>query len=393
MSRSNDFEHHDLAVKAIQGDAEAFEQLYLRYATNILYHARRFVKDLSEAEDAAQESVIEMYRNIGTLKDPDAFLPWMYRLTKFVCLKHIRNLEAKRGGNDIADIDDYTEILADEKKESDPAKSIVENENAEAIRGVIERLPDKQRESLILFYYEGLSYREIAAALGSSPSTVSTNIMKAKKRIALELEPAIALAITADAGAKLAGISVPAFQAACKVGLVKSTAAGFGYGAVTSAGKYAAHGLKALSASGNILTACVLVAAATTITASVAAAAAPPVVPVIPEAPPIVVQAPAETYLPNVEISFSDGDCACGHVNPQTAAIFLEDDTDLTESWEISSGGAVVSSGEGETAQLSGLPDGDYTIRFVVASADGRKAHATRDFLITSAPFKEGKYL
>jgi RNA polymerase sigma-70 factor (ECF subfamily) len=393
MSRSNEFEYRDLAVKAIRGDAEAFEQLYLRYTNSILYHARRYINDPVEAEDAAQEAVIEMYRNIGTLKDPNAFVPWMYRLTKFVCLKHVRDLASKRGGQSVADIDDFAEILADENTESDPAKAIVEEERTRAIRATIGRLPEKQREAVILFYYEGLSYREIAAAQGTTPSTVSTNIMKAKRKIAQELEPAIALAVAADAGAKLTGVSIPAFRAACEVGLAKSAAAGFGFGSVTAAGHYAASGFKAVSPANSFLTVCLSAAAAVTILASATALSATP--DPVAEAPPVAAapQAPAAEYMPDADISFLDGDCACGHVNPKSAVLSLPNDTDVSESWEILSGGAAVSSGEGLEVSLAGLADGDYQIRYIVVSADGQKAYSARAFLVTSEPIEDALYL
>jgi RNA polymerase sigma-70 factor (ECF subfamily) len=386
MSESKEFEHRDLAVKAIDGDTAAFEQLYLRYTNSILYHARRFIKDPDEAEDAAQEAVIEMYRNISTLKDPNAFVPWMYRLTKFVCLKHIRALDSKRGGHSVADIDDYAEVLADPGKEADPEKTMVEGERTDAIRAVIGHLPEKQREAVILFYYEGLSYREIAAAQGTTPSTVSTNIMKAKRKIAQELEPAIALAVATDAGAKLAGVSIPAFQAACKVGLAKSAAAGFGFGSVTAAGHYAASGLKVVSPANSFLTVCVSTAVVVTILASVTALSSTPV-------PAEVPQIPAVEYMPDADIAFLDGDCACGHVNPQNAVLSLSNDKDVTESWDILSGGAAVSSGEGMDVSLAGLPDGDYQLRFIIVSEDGRKAYSTRAFLITSELIEKGIYL
>jgi RNA polymerase sigma-70 factor (ECF subfamily) len=382
-SRSNEFEYRDLVIAAIRGDEVAFEQLCQRYSKSILYQAKRFISDSHEAEDAAQEAVIAIYRNISTLKDPNAFVPWMYRLTKFVCLNHVRNLETKRGGQVMVDIDDYSETLEDEK-ESDPAKLMVEDERVNTVRGIIEQLPEKQREAVTLFYYEGLSYHEIAVAQGTTRSTVSTNIMKAKKKIARDLESVIAMAITADAGAKLAGINIPAFQAACQAGIAKSAAIGLGHGAVTEAGAFAARGGNAhAAANSTALSVGLSVAATVVIIASVGVLAAPD-----PASPPTVA-----AYMPAADIAFLGGECDCGHVNPQSATLSLSSSTDMTESWEILSGGALVSSGTGEAAQFGVLPDGDYTINYtIVSSLDGRKAHSERAFLITSGP-TEGLYL
>ena len=370
MSRSNEFEHRDLVIKAIQGDTDAFERLYRQYTKSILYHAHRFISDKTEAEDAAQEAVIEMYRNISTLKDPDAFLPWMYRLTKFVCLKHVRKLKTGMGHYGMSDIDEYAEALADESGESDPSELIVEGEKVEVIRGIIEKLPEKQRETLILYYYEGLNYREIAAALDSKPSTVSTNIMKAKKKIAkeLNLESFIAMAITADVGASLAGINIPAFQAACSLGVAKTAAAGLG-GIATQAGQHAGQGIQgAASQSTTVLSTGVSVAATAGIIATVSAVSPVP--------------NPAY-YTPDANISFAGGICECGHVNPGSATLYLADDSDTIRSWEVLSGESVISSGTGANIEIAGLAEGVYTVKYIIVSKNGDTARSTRTFLIT----------
>ena len=376
MSRSNEFEHRDLVVKAIRGDTEAFECLYRQYTKSILYHARRYISNPAEAEDAAQEAVVEMYRNISTLKDPDAFLPWMYRLTKFVCLKHVRSLKTGMGHYGMSDIDDYTDVLADESSKSDPSELMVEGERVETIRGIIEQLPDKQRETLILYYYEGLNYREIAAALGSKPSTVSTNIMKAKKRIAqeLKLDSFIAMAITADLSTKLAGINIPAFQAACSTSVSQTAAAGLG-GVLTQAGQQASQGLQGSTT--------------TAVSTGVSAAAAAGVIATV----SLVSPKPDPAYfVPDADIAFSGGVCECGHVNPRSATLSLSDGSDSIEAWEILAGEDIVLTGSGASVEIAGLPDGIYTISYIVASKEGDKARSFRAFVITAGE-TDGLYL
>ena len=378
MSRSNEFEHRDLVIKAIKGDTEAFEQLYRNYTKNILYHARRYISDQAEAEDAAQEAIVEMYRNISTLKNPDAFLPWMYRLTKFVCLKHVRSLKTGMGHYGMTDIDDYVDVLADETGKSEPSELMVEGERVETIKGIIDRLPEKQRETLILYYYEGLSYREIAAALDSKPSTVSTNIMKAKKRIAqeLKLESFIAMAITADVGAKLAGVNIPAFQAACNLGVAKTAAAGLG-GVSTLVGQQAGQGVQGAAQAST--------AASTGVSAAAAAGVIATVTAISPTPDPAF-------FVPDADITFSGGACECGHVNPHSATLYLSDNSDSIEAWEILAGEDIVLEGTGSVVELAGMPDGVYTINYVVVSAEGDRARSYRAFIITAGE-TDGLYL
>jgi len=173
----------ELVERAVAGDVAAFEQLVQENMKTILYQARRYIHKPEDAEDAAQEAIIAMYRSIATLRNPEAFRSWMYRLIKFVCLKHVRSQESGPGGTVVADVDEYAESLRDDSHGSDPEEWVEERERSEIIAGLINALPEKQRESIILFYYEGLSYKEIGRALGATTSAVSTNIMKAKKNI------------------------------------------------------------------------------------------------------------------------------------------------------------------------------------------------------------------
>ncbi|MDR1816402.1 MAG: sigma-70 family RNA polymerase sigma factor [Clostridiales Family XIII bacterium] len=174
---------------AKDGDVRAFESLCGMFAKSILFEARRYIGNPHDADDAAQEAVIAMHRSIGGLRDPDAFRPWMYRLVKYCCLKHVRRLNVLKGGEDAADIDDYSESLPDERSEGNPQESLLADERVALIRKAIGQLCERQRESLILYYYENLTYSEIAYALGCTASTVSTNIMKAKRNIARMLAP------------------------------------------------------------------------------------------------------------------------------------------------------------------------------------------------------------
>jgi RNA polymerase sigma-70 factor (ECF subfamily) len=177
----------DLVVRAIDGDARAFESLCELFAKSILFEAHRYVRNPSDADDAAQEAVIAMHASIRNLRDPDAFRPWLYRLVKYCCLKHVHRLRSQKGGDEAADIDDYAESLPDEARDGNPQELLLEGERVEIVRRLVEQLCEKQREALILYYYENMSYREIASALRCTTSTVSTNIMKAKRNIARRL--------------------------------------------------------------------------------------------------------------------------------------------------------------------------------------------------------------
>jgi RNA polymerase sigma-70 factor (ECF subfamily) len=395
-----------MVSRAIRGDADAFEALVREYSKTILYQARRYIRHPDEAEDAAQEAVIAMYESIHTLRKPEAFRSWMYRLVKFVCLKHIRDLSARRGGQDAGDIDDYADSLASDRREEDPSLSAEDRERSAQILRIIGTLPEKQREALVLHYYDGLSYREIAKAIGSTTSTVSTNILKAKRKIVRELEPALAMAIAMDAHSKLAGIDLTAFHAHAMAGVaaagsaaaaVGAGAGAAGAGATTgaaggatgaSSGGAGASGA-ANTQHGQIVGAAAAVAAAGVVTALVLSGgdgAASPVA----EAPGAV----AAVEQIAAEIVFEGGECACGHLNPKDEQLVIHTEGATAREWTMLKDGEVFRTGEGRELWLNpeSLEEGDYVIRYVVTGADGGKATVERAFAIRHGDYDAADY-
>lgn len=174
-----------LVEDAIRGDHEAFAQVYESCSRKILYWARLYMKNEAEAEDAAQEAVIKMYRDIGQLKYATRFNFWMYSVIKNVCLMMKRkNSMAK----DLLNISDYENVILEKRLEFLPEKYAESNEAKELILGIIETLPPQRQEATRLYYYSDMQKGEIAEIMGISPNAVSSTIAKARKDIKRELE-------------------------------------------------------------------------------------------------------------------------------------------------------------------------------------------------------------
>ncbi|MDR0853536.1 MAG: RNA polymerase sigma factor [Clostridiales Family XIII bacterium] len=174
-----------LVNRAISGDPAAFEELYVQKAQSILFHAYGILKSHHDAEDAAQEVVLRMYRDIGKLRAPEAFNSWMHRIVINVCY----TLAAKRSGRkEDFDEDETVGEIAEEHIDYLPQEYLVREELFNELKAVIEGLPAKRRSAITMHYFDNMSYKEIAEAMDSTISTVSTNIVRGKIQIKEAME-------------------------------------------------------------------------------------------------------------------------------------------------------------------------------------------------------------
>jgi len=171
-----------LIKKAMRGNERAFEHLYKRYIKEIIYHARSLLASPEDAEDAAQEVVIALQKNIRSLHSPYAFKSYLVKIVYTVCATRNRSHQAPS-----EQIEDYEDVLED-SSELGPQGSLEQMELSEAIGKVIAELPPKQRESLVLRYLDDLDYEEIAQLQNVSINTVGSNILRAKKTLKYLIE-------------------------------------------------------------------------------------------------------------------------------------------------------------------------------------------------------------
>jgi RNA polymerase sigma-70 factor (ECF subfamily) len=169
-----------LIRQAIAGDAAAVEQLCQLYAKTILFQARLLVRNKNEAEDVAQRVAIEMLRGIQHLRSSYAFRSWLQRLIVSACSR--QNAQTQRE-LERAESLEFAEAVVDDSPEARPEDEMVSKDMKRYVGGYLEKLPPAQAVALTMYYYEQLSYKEIAAALGISVGAVSSTIAKAKKNL------------------------------------------------------------------------------------------------------------------------------------------------------------------------------------------------------------------
>jgi RNA polymerase sigma-70 factor (ECF subfamily) len=169
-----------LIRQAIAGDASALEQLCRQYAKTILFQTRLLVRNKDDAEDVAQRVAIAMLNDIQKLRSPYAFRSWLQRLIVNACNR--QNAMTQREYGRVEGLE-LAESVVDESLEARPEESAVSKDMERFVGGYLEKLPPAQAVSLTLYYYEELSYKEIAETMGVSLGSVSNTISKAKQNL------------------------------------------------------------------------------------------------------------------------------------------------------------------------------------------------------------------
>jgi RNA polymerase sigma-70 factor (ECF subfamily) len=147
-----------------------FEQAMRRYERLVLATALRLLGNLADAQDAAQEVFLRLYRNRNMLQSP-ALAGWLYRVTVNVC----HDLRRRRP--------EATAECERAAEAPDPQQLMVETERRRVLEMSLRVLAEKERAALVLRDLEGLSTSEVAHILGSSEATVRSQISKARVKM------------------------------------------------------------------------------------------------------------------------------------------------------------------------------------------------------------------
>ena len=176
----------------LQGDSEAFGELVRRYGDSLLGYLTKICRNREQAKDLFQETFRKVHEKAHTLRSSQ-FKSWLYTIATRVAMDALRKQKRVRmvslNSQVDCDGDNCPElgavIVADER--DDPSQEVVKTEQKQLVRRAVESLPDRQRVTLVLAYYQGLSYREVATTLDCSIGTVKTQMFRALRTLAQRL--------------------------------------------------------------------------------------------------------------------------------------------------------------------------------------------------------------
>ena len=169
-----------LVTRARAGDAYAFERIMLATEQRVVSIAWRMLGNSDDAQDAAQDVYLRVFKYLGRFRMGEDFRGWLYRITINVCHDLARR---KRSTTQLSEIDSDEEYAAVEDTGTDPETRTLRRQQLALVRRALHLLSAKERAALVLRDLEGLSTEEVARALGSRPGTVRSQVSSARAKI------------------------------------------------------------------------------------------------------------------------------------------------------------------------------------------------------------------
>ncbi|MDO5436305.1 MAG: sigma-70 family RNA polymerase sigma factor [Clostridia bacterium] len=169
-----------LLRRAQQGDTAAFEQLVTPFEGIIWRVCWHYTGNEQDARDCAQDTMLKAWRSLKDYRGDCAFESWLYRIAASCSLDLLR--KEKRRPKESAD-----ELAEKGFDPADPApgteETAIKNDEHARLREAISRLPEDQRDALVLTQLEGRPYEETAELLNTTPGTVKSRVNRAKQKL------------------------------------------------------------------------------------------------------------------------------------------------------------------------------------------------------------------
>ncbi|GAB4331180.1 MAG: RNA polymerase sigma factor SigW [Calditrichia bacterium] len=168
------------------GNLDAYRILYERHATAMYNLCIRYLGSTEEAEDAMQDVFVKAYETILHWEPRAQFKTWIYRIAINHCLNILRRRKviffqsifaAKNEGPG-------PELLNPRDKTPTADDQLIDRQQKQRVWRAVQKLPAQQKTVILLYYYQQLSYKEIAEILNISLSSVESRIFRAKKSLA-----------------------------------------------------------------------------------------------------------------------------------------------------------------------------------------------------------------
>lgn len=169
----------ELVALTLAGNLQAYEKLVVRHQRNVIASAYSIAHDHFMAEDAAQDAFVAAWMKLALLKCPSKYGPWVCRIS------------ANRARNMLAGLREYMDIelldYAGMSMQPDMAEGVIGREERKMLREVVEKLPERTREAILMHYYEGLSIKDIAKKAQISSGTVKWQLHEGRRKLRKEL--------------------------------------------------------------------------------------------------------------------------------------------------------------------------------------------------------------
>ena len=172
-------EETKLISRCQQGDQEALKEIYDKYHKKVYRIAYGVVRHREEALDIVQEVFIKLFRSIKNFKGRSHFFTYLYRMVMNTAIDHARKI----GKHPLSSLDEEGGFQPSDEIEKGPERLLLHKELEERLNWAMNKLPAEQRAALVFREIEGLSYQEMAEAMGCSIGTVMSRLHYSRKRM------------------------------------------------------------------------------------------------------------------------------------------------------------------------------------------------------------------
>ncbi|UCE80038.1 MAG: RNA polymerase sigma factor [Nitrospiraceae bacterium] len=163
----------DLVEQYLSGNEKAFEELIMKYQKKIYGLAYRMTRDIEESKDITQSTFLQAIRYVSGFRNKSSFKTWLYKITYNLSLNHLN--KRKKHEAELSE-----SIIGNE---CGALGILLEKERGYEILKALSGVPDRQRLSIILRTYEGLSCRETAEIMNISEGAVKANYHNGLKKM------------------------------------------------------------------------------------------------------------------------------------------------------------------------------------------------------------------
>ena len=172
-------EETEVISRCQQGDQEALKEIFDKYHKKVYRIAYGVVRQREEALDIVQEVFIKLFRSIKNFKGKSHFYTYLYRMVMNTAIDHAR----RAGKQFTSSLDEEGSFEPSDEVEKGPERILLHKELEERVKLAMDKLPAEQKAALIFRDVEGLSYQEMAEAMGCSIGTVMSRLHYGRKKM------------------------------------------------------------------------------------------------------------------------------------------------------------------------------------------------------------------
>ena len=172
-------EETEVISRCQQGDQEALKEIFDKYHKKVYRIAYGVVRQREEALDIVQEVFIKLFHSIKNFKGRSHFYTYLYRMVMNTAIDHAR----RAGKQFTSSLDEEGSFEPSDEIEKGPERILLHKELEEKVKLAMDKLPAEQKAALIFRDVEGLSYQEMAEAMGCSIGTVMSRLHYGRKKM------------------------------------------------------------------------------------------------------------------------------------------------------------------------------------------------------------------